>query len=155
MVKRTANRHEQGGTVYEHAVTVARSRSIDGPYEVHPENPVLTSVHEPELALQKAGHASFVETQLGDWYLAHLCGRPLEKSGISDRHCNLGRETAIQPLIWGAWSDAVYRLFEHEPRPVSNLSREHFNKWPVSSQSMTLPIGCICGLVATKNSAVR
>jgi len=91
----------EGGTVYEHAVTVARSRTIGGPYEVHPENPILTSAHEPELPLQKAGHASFVETQWNSWYLAHLCGRPLEKPGSASRHCNLGRETAIQRLVWG------------------------------------------------------
>jgi xylan 1,4-beta-xylosidase len=90
----------EGGTVYEHAVTVARSRFIAGPYEVHPENPLLTSLHHPELALQKAGHASFVETQSGDWYLAHLCGRPLEGVGTQSRHCNLGRETGIQSVVW-------------------------------------------------------
>lgn len=90
----------EGGTIYEHAVTVARSRAIEGPYEVHPQNPVLTALHEPDLALQKAGHASLVETQSGDWYLAHLCGRPLEKAGAPARHCNLGRETAIQSLVW-------------------------------------------------------
>src|SRR5271166_619405 len=91
----------EGGTEYAHAVTVARSRILEGPYEVHPENPILTSVHNPELALQKAGHASFVETQSGDWYLAHLCGRPLEAPGITPRHCNLGRETAMQRVVWG------------------------------------------------------
>jgi xylan 1,4-beta-xylosidase len=91
----------EGGTVYEHAVTVARARAIEGPYEVHPENPILSSANEPELALQKAGHASFVKTQSDGWYLAHLCGRPLERAGSVCRHCNLGRETAIQRLVWG------------------------------------------------------
>jgi xylan 1,4-beta-xylosidase len=91
----------EGGTEYEHAVTVCRSEFLKGPYEVHPDNPLLTSKHEPTLALQKAGHASFVETQTGDWYLAHLCARPLEPPGASNRHCNLGRETALQRLVWG------------------------------------------------------
>lgn len=86
----------EGGTRFEHAVTVARSKSIYGPYEVDPRNPVLTSAHHPELALQKAGHASIVESQAGDWYMVHLCGRPLEKSGF----CTLGRETAIQKVVW-------------------------------------------------------
>jgi xylan 1,4-beta-xylosidase len=91
----------EGGTIYEHAVTVARSRFVLGPYEIHPENPILTSVNDPALVLQKAGHASFVETHSGHWYLAHLCGRPLEGPGTRSRHCNLGRETAIQALVWG------------------------------------------------------
>jgi xylan 1,4-beta-xylosidase len=63
---------------------------------VDPENPVLTSVGGPELLLQKAGHASLVETQTGDWYLPHLCSRPVGEH----RRCILGRETAIQKVIW-------------------------------------------------------
>lgn len=86
----------EGGTEYDHAVTLARSRDIRGPYEVHPENPVLTSSGQPDLALQKAGHASLVETPAGEWYMPHLCGRPLPGT----RRCNLGRETAIQKVEW-------------------------------------------------------
>lgn len=87
----------EGGTGYEHAVTLARSRSIEGPYEVHPDNPVLTSMHNPENPLQKAGHADLVETQNAEWYMVHLCGRPLIPHG----RCMLGRETAIQKVAWG------------------------------------------------------
>jgi xylan 1,4-beta-xylosidase len=86
----------EGGTEYNHAVTMARSESIEGPYQTHPENPVLTSAGNPELALQKAGHGSLVETPDGDWYMAHLCSRP-----IDGKHCILGRETALQKCIWG------------------------------------------------------
>jgi xylan 1,4-beta-xylosidase len=86
----------EGGTRYHHAVTVARSKSLFGPYEVDPENPVLTSAGKPELALQRAGHASLVETQTGEWYFAHLCGRPLMPS----QRCVLGRETALQRVEW-------------------------------------------------------
>ena len=86
----------EGGTRWEHAVTLARSRIIEGPYEVHPTNPVLTSWGDASLVLQKAGHADLVETQAGDWYMVHLCGRPLPGT---DR-CVLGRETAIQKVVW-------------------------------------------------------
>lgn len=86
----------EGGTEYEHAVSLARSRDLHGPYEVHPSNPVLTSFGRPELPLQKAGHASLVETQTGQWYMPHLCGRPLPGT----QRCNLGRETAIQRVEW-------------------------------------------------------
>lgn len=85
----------EGGTQYEHAVTMARSRHIDGPYEVDPANPILTSAGKPELKLQKAGHASLVETQNGEWYMVHLVGRP-----VVDKRCMLGRETAIQRCHW-------------------------------------------------------
>ena len=33
----------EGGTGYRHAVTMARSRELFGPYETDPENPILTS----------------------------------------------------------------------------------------------------------------
>ncbi|MBU9713960.1 glycoside hydrolase family 43 protein [Evansella tamaricis] len=86
----------EGGTRWKHAVTMARSAHLDGPYEVDPKNPILTSFNKEELPLQKAGHGSLVETQHGEWYIAYLCGRPLKPSW----RCNLGRETAIQPCEW-------------------------------------------------------
>lgn len=85
----------EGGTWYTHSVTVARSKSLHGPYEVDPMNPILTSNQNDMSQLQKAGHASFVETQNGEWYMAHLCGRP-----VVDKKCILGRETAIQKCYW-------------------------------------------------------
>jgi xylan 1,4-beta-xylosidase len=85
----------EGGTKYDHAVTVARAKSITGPYEADPAGPMLTSAGDPSLALQKAGHGSLVETQTGEWYLAHLCGRP-----VVENYCILGRETALQHCRW-------------------------------------------------------
>ncbi|MDG4810671.1 glycoside hydrolase family 43 protein [Micromonospora sp. WMMD1120] len=91
----------EGGTSWEHQVTVARSRELFGPYEVDPDGPLLTSYNRPELRLQKAGHGSLVRTQTGEWYLAHLVGRPYSPLGS----CVLGRETAIQRVEWseGGW----------------------------------------------------
>ncbi len=86
----------EGGTGYNHAVSLARSRTIDGPYEIHPHNPVLTAKDNPHNPLQKAGHGDLVETQTGEWYMVHLCGRPLTTQG----RCVLGRETAIQKVAW-------------------------------------------------------
>lgn len=88
----------EGGTSYDHAVSIARARDLHGPYEVHPENPLLTSRGNPALTLQKAGHGSIVETQQGEWYLAHLASRPITEH----RRCILGRETALQRCVWTA-----------------------------------------------------
>ena len=87
----------EGGTGWGHAVTLARSRSLYGPYELHPEVHILTARSRPDVELQRAGHADLVETQTGETYLVHLCGRPLRNRG----RCTLGRETAIQKMIWG------------------------------------------------------
>jgi xylan 1,4-beta-xylosidase len=86
----------EGGTGWGHAVTMARSRALTGPYELHPDTYVLTSRHRPDIELQRAGHADLVETQSGDTYMVHLSGRPLRNRG----RCTLGRETAIQKMQW-------------------------------------------------------
>ncbi len=88
----------EGGTGWGHAVTLARSRELTGPYELHPDVYILTSRHRPDVELQRAGHADLVETQSGETYVVHLCGRPLRNRG----RCILGRETAIQRMKWSA-----------------------------------------------------
>jgi xylan 1,4-beta-xylosidase len=88
----------EGGTAWGHAVTMARSKSITGPYELHPDVYILSSRDRPDVELQRAGHADLVETQSGETYMTYLCGRPLKNRG----RCVLGRETAIQPMQWGA-----------------------------------------------------
>ena len=52
----------EGGTGWGHAVTMARSRNLAGPYELHPDTYVLSARHRPDAALQRAGHADLVET---------------------------------------------------------------------------------------------
>ncbi len=87
----------EGGTGSDHAVSIARSDALTGPYRIHPDNPLVTSRERPELELWKAGHGDLVETPAGECYLVHLCGRPLGEH----RRCILGRETAIQKVEWG------------------------------------------------------
>ncbi|WP_344623179.1 family 43 glycosylhydrolase [Kitasatospora arboriphila] len=85
-----------GGTGYGHQVTVARSRTLAGPYEPDPAGPLLTSRDHPDLPLQKAGHGSLVDTPDGSTYLAYLVARPEGRHGP----CILGRETALAPVHW-------------------------------------------------------
>jgi xylan 1,4-beta-xylosidase len=87
----------EGGTGYDHAVTMARSRRLDGPYELHPKVHLITSKDAPNAPLQRAGHGQIVETPDGQVYHTHLCSRPL--AGL--RRSPLGRETAIQKCVWG------------------------------------------------------
>jgi xylan 1,4-beta-xylosidase len=87
----------EGGTGWGHAITMARSRSLTGPYELHPDKYIVTARQRPDAPLQRAGHGDLVETQAGDTYAVYLCGRPLPNRG----RCVLGRETAIQKMVWG------------------------------------------------------
>jgi xylan 1,4-beta-xylosidase len=86
----------EGGTHWGHGALVLRSRELTGPYEADPNGPLVTSRDDPSLPLQKAGHASLVETQGGEWYAAHLVSRPYTERG----RCVLGRETALQKVSW-------------------------------------------------------
>jgi xylan 1,4-beta-xylosidase len=106
----------EGGTGWGHAVTMARSRTLTGPYELHPDAQILTSRNSPEIELQRAGHADLVETRSGETYLVHLCGRPLGKR----RRCTLGRETAIQLMAWGA--DGWLRTADGQGLPSSEVA---------------------------------
>lgn len=86
----------EGGTEYGHAVSLARSKSIFGPYEVHPDNPIISAKEQPGHPLQKSGHGDLVETEDGRTFCTFLVGRPLTEYG----RCTLGRETAIAEMVW-------------------------------------------------------
>ncbi|HEX2136085.1 MAG TPA: glycoside hydrolase family 43 protein [Microvirga sp.] len=104
----------EGGTFWGHAVTLARSRHIFGPYELHPDTYLLTARDRPDVELQRSGHGDWVDTQAGDTYMVHLCGRPLRNRG----RCTLGRETAIQRL---AWSEDGWPYLAGESRVPATL----------------------------------
>lgn len=106
----------EGGTGYQHAVTMARSKTLTGPYEVHPNNPLLTSRDDPENPLQRAGHADLVDSPEGDTYLVHLCSRPLPGTRLSP----MGRETAIQRVEWG--EDGWLRLADEGNVPALEVA---------------------------------
>ena len=139
----------EGTTEFSHAASVARSRNIEGPYEEAPFNPMITTRHVPEYGIQKAGHASFVEGENGEWYLTHLCSRPIGEY----RRCILGRETALQKMIWKkGWPvlknetnipDITVQIKdEEEENSCSNTMLEDFNKseWNIHLQSLRVPL---------------
>ena len=106
----------EGGTGYEHAITMARSKNIEGPYEVDPAGPLLTSVHVPENPLQRAGHGDFVAGRNGELYLVHLCSRPLPGNA---RRSPLGRESALQRIE--KTDDGWFRLISGDNIPASTV----------------------------------
>ena len=101
----------EGGTEYGHAVSLARSTAITGPYEVHPANPIISVRDHPDAPLQKCGHADLVETPDGEWFCVFLVGRPLTELG----RCTLGRETAIEQVVWKE-DDWLYLSHDGYPR---------------------------------------
>lgn len=87
----------EGGTEYGHMVNYARSKSIWGPYESYPGNPVLTNRNLGGYQLQAAGHGDIVEDCHGNWWFVHLAFRQIDQ-WLPYHH--LGRETCLEPLQW-------------------------------------------------------
>ncbi|MBP3888961.1 MAG: glycoside hydrolase family 43 protein [Cellulosilyticum sp.] len=84
----------EGGTGYGHGINVGRSKSLYGPYEPSPYNPVMRQ-QDPSAPIQRAGHGKLVQTPEGDWWMVYLCGRPNQGN-----YTTIGRETAIDPVTW-------------------------------------------------------
>lgn len=104
----------EGGTGWDHAVVMARSRDIYGPYEVHPDGGVLAGAGRKDGPLTRAGHGDLVELADGTPWIAYLCGRPLP----GRERCIMGRETAIQPMRWD--DDGWLRTVAGDARPDAN-----------------------------------
>ncbi|MEY4982162.1 MAG: hypothetical protein RIR62_428 [Pseudomonadota bacterium] len=85
----------EGGTGYDHAVTMARSRAITGPYETHPQKHLISTRGAPDHPLQRTGHGQYVEAPDGRIFHTFLCGRP-----IAGGFCPLGRETGLAECEW-------------------------------------------------------
>ena len=158
----------EGGTGYGHMATIARSKEIEGPYEIHPENPLITSRFSPQNPLQKAGHASFVQAHDEQWYIVFLTGRPIEgDKNYSDKYgqfaegenlnrgyCPLGRETSIALLEWrDGWpyikggvnqpSLAIEGGMKEHPWEQDYPVTDHFEdaKLNIHFQSVRIPLG--------------
>ena len=85
----------EGGTGEGHMETVMRSRSLKGPYEACPFNPIL-SRKNPFSPVKRSGHGKPVSTPDGRWFMVYLCGRGVEGKTV------MGRETALDPMSWTA-----------------------------------------------------
>ena len=106
----------EGGTGYTHAVTVARSENIWGPYRLDPQRHVITAAGHPTKPLQRTGHGGVIQATDGRWYMSHLCSRPIPNT----RRSPMGRETALQEVHFD--EDGWIRL----SRPEEALSEgEH------------------------------
>jgi xylan 1,4-beta-xylosidase len=134
----------EGGTEYGHAVSIARSRNIEGPYLVHPENPIISSREVPSHPIQKAGHGDLFQTPEGDWLAVFLGGRPVAET----QYCTLGRETFIKKIEWReGWPYAVNGPLPENTIEISgnaekgsdttmHTTRFEEEHWPVEFQTL-------------------
>ena len=116
----------EGGTFYNHMVTAARSRSVWGPYESCPRNPILTNMCDPSWQVQCAGHGDLVDDGRGNWWMVHL-GIRLARRTMT----HLGRETFLTPVRWEeGWplcgADRKATLLCDGPLPAPQRPRQPF-----------------------------
>ena len=145
----------EGGTMYNHGVRLARSKEIWGPYESDP-TPVLTTRNNPEMYMQRTGHGSIIDTPQGNWYIAYLCGRPLE-----GRYSVLGRETCINEVEWvdgwlrlkngGVVPSEEYTSYLEECKVEKLPETDYFDgSLPLHYNTLRLPLSKIGSLTERK-----
>ncbi|MHB8812173.1 MAG: family 43 glycosylhydrolase [Steroidobacteraceae bacterium] len=76
-----------------HMVIAARSRSVHGPWENCPQNPIVRTASAAEPWWSR-GHATLVEGPGGDWWMAY--------HGYENSFRTLGRQTLLEPMVWTA-----------------------------------------------------
>ena len=86
----------EGGTERGHAVSVARGRTPNGPFEPCPANPILTH-RGTDHPIQNTGHGDLVQGPDGSWWMVLLGVRP---GGGTPGWYVLGRETYLAPVTW-------------------------------------------------------
>ena len=107
----------EGGTEHGHHVNILRSRSLFGPYEPNPANPILShfNMKMQNSPIQGLGHADLVQAPDDSWWMICLGYRT---SGYL-QHV-MGRETMLAPVQWAE------------------------DGWPVVNQDGTLQIDMQC-----------
>ena len=118
----------EDGTEINHCVTMFRSRSVWGPFESHPQNPVLTARSTDEY-VQGVGHADLFQDEAGNWWAVMLAVR------LKDERFPLGRETFLCPVTWpeGEWpvfnnsKKLGTELEQCQPLPVPKQKHEIFS----------------------------
>ena len=80
-----------GGPPTGHMVIASRSRSINGPWEHCPHNPIQRT-HSADEMWWSRGHATCVEGIDGRWYMVY--------HGFENGYRSLGRQTLLEPIEW-------------------------------------------------------
>ena len=107
----------EGGTGHHHAVMIAVSDNIYGPYQTGLRNPILTSRHlSINNWVHSTGHADLVKLNDGRWYMVAL-----GKRNDRDGHSNMGRETHLIPVVWEPQIVRWQQVNESKWEPVKYL----------------------------------
>ena len=95
----------EGGTAGPatgHMVISARSKSLEGPWQNSPHNPILRT-NSPEEQWWSVGHGTVFDDTEGNWWMIF--------HGYEKDHYNMGRQTMLTPVEWT--EDGWYKIPEN------------------------------------------
>jgi len=116
-----------------HMVIAARSRSINGPWENCPHNPLVRTTSNDETWWSR-GHATLVEGPDGGWWTVY--------HGYERNFWTLGRQTLLDRVEWT--DDGWLRMTGGDlsrPLPKPAASRNQSHGQPLSDDFATLVLG--------------
>lgn len=111
----------EGGTFEQHLVSMARSRTVFGPYESYEKNPIYTAYRTSNY-VQHTGHADLFQDTHGQWWVVMLGVRKRDGRFV------MGRETFLAAVDWpeGDWPSLKPTGLEDrtifETSPLSRLN---------------------------------
>lgn len=108
----------EGGTAgppTSHMVVAARSKSINGPWENSPYNPIIHTYSADEQWWSK-GHGTLVDDVNGNWWIVY--------HAYENGYYPLGRQTLVEPIEWleDGWFRAAQKAaqIESQGKPVAH-----------------------------------
>ena len=111
-----------------HMVIMARSRSIDGPWENDPKNPVIKTWSAEEKWWSR-GHATLFEGAGGKWWMIY--------HGYENGYWTLGRQALLEPVSWtddgwikplgGDLSSPLQKPLDLGPQPHGQALSDNFS----------------------------
>lgn len=107
----------QGGTAgppTSHMVVVARSKSVHGPWENSPYNPLVHTYSANDNWWSK-GHGTLTDDVNGNWWIIY--------HAYANGYHTLGRQTLLEPVEWTA--DGWYRAASSAPPVVPEKNIKH------------------------------
>lgn len=131
----------EGGTEHGHHVNILRSKSLFGPYESNPSNPILShfNMKMQNSNIQGLGHADLVQAPDESWWMICLGYRT---SGYL-QHV-MGRETMLAPVKWEK-VDSTRSTGSGQARSTgSGQTGSPQGGWPVVNTDGTLQTNMLC-----------
>ncbi|HVX84749.1 MAG TPA: family 43 glycosylhydrolase [Phycisphaerae bacterium] len=123
--------YSDGGTLPHEpsTISVLRAKSLAGPWEADPHNPVMFST-DNGAKFENPAHGTLIDTPSGEWYVTYHAYEPA--------YYTLGRQCLMEPIVWtsdGWWHPVQGKVPSVEAKapdmrevPLSFAQSDEFDK---------------------------